>query len=76
MILLPPDFLRGSCGLHPANDGKRGRLYGMFWKLLRDLQVWVDDKYLERKERRTVKHGKREMIPRCVITVRECVYCN
>ncbi len=74
MIQLPPDFLRGSCGRHPANEGKRDRLYRMFWKLLRDLQVWVDDEYLERKERRTGRHGKREMIPRCVITVRELVY--
>lgn len=77
VILLPPDFLRGSAGQHPANDGKRQRLYRMFWRLLSDLGVWRDQEYLARKEARTTEHKKCEMIPRCVITVSvlwNCVY--
>ncbi len=68
---LRPDFLRGSCGPHPANDEKRHRLYK---RLLSDLRVWVDDEYLERKERRTAIQDRREIIPKCVITLRELLY--
>jgi hypothetical protein len=71
VILLPPDFLRGSCSQHPANYiyGKRERLYKMFWRLLSDLGVWGDEGYLIRKEARTTAHKRCEMLPRCVITV-------
>ena len=31
--------------------------------------VWRDDEYLQKKKARTSIHDKREMIPRCVITV-------
>ena len=31
IILRPPDYLRGMCGPHPANDEKRHRLYIKFW---------------------------------------------
>ncbi len=47
---------------------KRHRLYRMFWRLLSDLRVWVDDEYLERKEHRTVIQDRREITPKCVIT--------
>ena len=30
LIALPPDFLRGSCSPHPANEEKQHRLYRMF----------------------------------------------
>ena len=69
VIANPPDFLRGFCSPHPANDEKRHRLYKMFWRLLRDVGLWMDDEYLARKERRTAMYDKREMIPTCVITV-------
>ncbi len=36
--------------------------------------MWVDDEYLERKERRTAIQDRREIIPKCVITVRELLY--
>ena len=71
VISLPPDFLRGSCSPHPANDEKRHRLYRMFWRLLKDLGLWADEEYLARKEARTVRDDKREIMPRCVITVRD-----
>ena len=69
VIAHPPDWLRGACSAHPANDGKRYRLYRMFWRLLKDLRLWNDDEYLARKESRTTKHDKREIIPKCVVAV-------
>ena len=69
VIALPPDFLRGACGPHPANDEKRYRLYTLFWRLLNTLGVWRDEEYLQRKERRTVRVDKRDIIPKCIITV-------
>ena len=69
VITLPPDFLRGACGPHPANDEKRYKLYRSFWGLLNSLGVWRDEEYLQRKEQRTVRADKRDIIPKCVITV-------
>ena len=45
-IILPPDFLIGSCDAHPANAEKRHDLYRKFWRLLNDLGVWRDPEYL------------------------------
>ena len=73
MIALPPDFLRGSSGPHPANDEKRHRLYRLFWRLLKDLGLWRDDEYIQRKELRTTRDDKRDIIPKCVIMV---IVCN
>ena len=69
VITLPPDFLRGACGPHPANDEKRYRLYRAFWGLLNTLGVWRDEEYLQRKEQRTAREDKREIIPKCVIVI-------
>ena len=69
VIQLPPDFLRGSASPHPANDEKRHRLYRFLWRLLNDMGLWRDDEYLQRKEGRTAIYDKREIIPRCVVTV-------
>ena len=69
VIQLPPDFLRGSASPHPANDEKRFRLYRLFWKVLSDVGLWNDEEYLRRKEGRTVIHDKREIMPKCVVTV-------
>ena len=69
VIALPPDFLRGSSGPHPANDEKRHRLYRLFWRLLKDLGLWRDDEYIQRKELRTTRDDKRDIIPKCVIMV-------
>ena len=77
VIDLPPDFLRGYCSPHPANDEKRYRLYRLFWGLLNSLGVWTDDEYLERKESRTSVYDKREIIPKCVINVSKSeAVCN
>ena len=69
VITMPPDFLRGACGPHPANGEKRYRLYRAFWGLLNTLGVWSDEEYLQRKEQRTVIMDKRDIIPKCIITV-------
>ncbi len=77
MIALPPDFLCGACGPHPANDEKRYRLYQSFWGLLNTLGVWRDEEYLQRKEQRTVREDKRDIIPKCVVTVsNDCTVSN
>ena len=69
VIWLPPDFLRGSASLCSANDEKRHRLYHLFWKLLSDVGLWQDEEYLQMKEGRIAIYDKREIIPKCVITV-------
>ena len=69
VVVLPPDFLRGSASPHDANAGKRHELYRQFWKLLRDLGVWRDEEYLARKEQRTVRDDRRDILPNCIIQV-------
>ena len=69
VIQMPPDWLRGQCSPHPANENKRHRLYRLFWRLLNHLGVWADPEYLQRKERRTDRNDKREIQPHCVVTV-------
>ena len=77
VIALPPDFLRGACSPHLANDEKRYRLYRSFWGLLNTLSVWRDEEYLQRKEQKTVRGDKRDIIPKCVITVSyDCTVSN
>ena len=66
IVQLPPDFLRGSCGPHPANANKRFRLYKLFWGLLKDVGVWRAEEYLRRKEKRTRRGDRREIIPHCI----------
>ena len=67
VINVPPIFLRGQCGPHPANDEKRHRLYRLFWSTLKDLGMWRDDEYLQRKQERTVIGDRRDIIPDCII---------
>ena len=66
LIEQPPDFLVGSAGPHPANDEKRHMLYTKFWRLLADLCVWKDEEYIRRKQARTTRDDKREVMPKCV----------
>ena len=68
VIQIPPDFLVGSAGPHPANVEKRHVLYTKFWTLLQDLCVW-NDEYLHRKERRTTRDDRKEIMPNCVLKV-------
>ena len=76
IILRPPDYLRGMCGPHPANNEKRHHLYKKFWRTLKDLNLWNDEEYLQRKEERTVRvrDDKRDIIPNCIITVSFYLY--
>lgn len=37
------------------------------------LGLWQDEQYLRRKELRTVRDDKRDIIPDCVIRVRTCI---
>ena len=69
VIQLPPDFLRGAAGPHSANDEKRHRLYRMFWRVLRDLGLWRDNEYLQRKKQRTRRDDRRDILPTCVTMV-------
>ena len=66
---VPPDFLMGSASPHPANAEKRHRLYQKFWGTLKDLGVWRDEEYLQRKERRTARDDLRDIMPTCVTLV-------
>ena len=65
---MPPDFLQGSCDLHPANDEKRHRLYGLFWGLTSDIGYFRDPEYLQQKEARTARRTAGKSYP-CVIEV-------
>ncbi len=38
---------------------------------MKDLGLWSDPEYLRRKQGRTVRHDRREVIPECIIEVRE-----
>ena len=69
VVLKPPEFLRGSSDAHIRNRQHRFRLYRGFWKMLKDLGVWNDDRYLERKKRVTQEHDQREIMPSCIIDV-------
>ena len=68
MIVLPPDFLKGSCDPNSANAEKPYRLYRMFWGLL-SYSFFKDPEYLRRKESHTVRDDHRELLPACVIQV-------
>jgi hypothetical protein len=61
--------LRGTCDPHPANANKRHGLYRQFWRLLKDLGLWRDPEYLSRKETRTTRADRREVMPLCILKV-------
>ena len=69
IVMKPPNFLRGSCDPHPANSEKRHMLYKKFWRCLSTLGFWRDEAYLRRKESRTQREDKREIIPDCIVEV-------
>ena len=70
VVVLRPDYLRGRCGPHPANDEKRHRLYKKFWRSLEDLGLWRDEDYRRLKSARALRDDVREIMPECVIMVR------
>ena len=49
VVNLPPDFLKGLCSPHQANDEKRYGLYKMFWRLLSDVGFMERWEYLSHK---------------------------
>ena len=51
-------------------------LYRKFWRCLKTLGVWRDEDYLSRKETRTARDDKREIMPDCVIEVRITHFIN
>ena len=65
----PPDFLRGSSAASVRNSQHRFRLYTGFWRLFKDLWLWRDDRYLERKQTITSIDDPREPLPKCVVEV-------
>ena len=69
IIDMPPEYLRGSASPHDANDEKRYMLYRKFWRTLKTLGLWQAEEYLSRKELRTVRDDRRDIIPDCVIRV-------
>ena len=66
---MPPEYLRGSSSPHDANDEKRHVLYRKFWRTLKGLGLWQDEEYLSRKELRTARDDKRDIMPECVVKV-------
>ena len=71
VIAKPPSFLAGSAMPALGNMTKRFSLYRKFWQLLKELGLWQCETYLQRKEARTARDDPREIIPECVVTVRE-----
>ena len=37
-------------------------------RTLKNLNLWMDEEYLQRKEERTVRDHKRDIIPNCIIS--------
>ena len=71
VVVLRPDYLRGRCGPHPANDEKRHRLYKKFWRSLEDLGLWLDEDYRQLKSAQALRDDVREIMPECVQMVRQ-----
>ena len=65
----PPIFLRGACDPHPANAEKRYMLYRKFWRSLNAIGLWRNEEYLTRKELRTSRGDKRDIMTDYVIKV-------
>ena len=71
VVVLRPDYLRGRCGPHPENDEKHHRLHKEFWHSLEDLGLWRDEDYQRLKSARALRDDVREIMPECVIMVRQ-----
>lgn len=71
VIEMPPDFLVGNADANPGNLRKRFALNRKFWSLLQALGLWHDDTYLQRKRAITHQDDSRELLPLCVVTVRQ-----
>ena len=67
----PLTFLVGRAAEDARNAHKRYPLYRKFRRVLNDLGVWRHDQYLTRKALRTCVEDVREVMPTCVLNVRE-----
>ena len=82
VIQRPPRFLRGSSDHPPPPPPppqqmqRRHSLYRKFWTCLKALGVWDNEEYLHRKEGRTVREDKMDIMPDCVIEVHMQHYTN
>lgn len=63
IVTTPPDFMTGQSGPHIRNNTHRYRLYRQFWKVLKELGLWNDSRYLDRKRAVTLVADPREIIP-------------
>ena len=70
IVAKPPSFLQGSSAPYPRNRQHRFRLYRGFWRALKDLGLWQNPRYLERKREKTTVHDVREVIPSCIVKVK------
>ena len=55
---------------HPVNDEKRHHLYNKKKRTLNNLNLWMDEEYLQCQEGKTVRDHKRDIIPNCIISYR------
>ena len=69
IVSTPPSFVNGQSGPHARNNQHRYRLYRCFWKVLKELGLWRDSRYLARKRQVTLEDDPRELIPLCVVNV-------
>ena len=44
-------------------------MYRLLWMLLKDLNVWGDEEYLQRKKAQTFRDDRCDIIAKCIITV-------
>ena len=68
MTSRPLTFLVGRAAEDARNAHKRYPLNRKFWRVLNDLGVWRHDQYLARK---ACVEDVREVMPTCVLNVRE-----
>ena len=71
MTSRPLTFLVGRAAENARNAHKMYPPYRKFWKVLNDLGVWWHDQYLARKALQTCVEDVREVMPTCVLNVRE-----
>ena len=46
----------------------------MLWGLLNKLELWRDPEYLKKKEERTARDDRRDILPQCVLQVHVHMY--
>ena len=73
IITRPPSWFRGSAPSSLGNQVKRFLLYKKFWTLLGQLGVWNDPVYLALKVTKTSINDRRDVMPKCVVTVSKII---